>query len=193
MPTPITPGPAAAPPNRVLPGYGSHPPVANAPGSGPVVVGTPGPVEVHEGDENAFAFSFFIEPTVYRAPGADNLIMQFKGGASESPSFGLQLWDDGSGGRGLWSSGDAMGGERFLALVAEGVWHEAVVYFQASAADDGFYLLTLDGRPIDARALVGLIDPESSYARIEVGLFRDGERVVAPSEIAFGPARLDTF
>src|SRR4029077_17780535 len=105
-------------------------------------------------------------------------------------SFGLQLWDDDSGQRGLWASGDAMGGERFLAPVAEGVWHEAVGYFQASSEGDGFYLLILDGQPIDARAWISLIEPGNSSALIETGLFRDGEPIVGAPDIFFGPTKL---
>ena len=117
--------------------------------------------------------------------------MRFKGEASESPSFGLQLWDDGSGNqRGLWASGDAMGGERFLAPVAEGVWHEAVLCFKASSEGDGFYLLLLDGQPIDARAWVSLIDSASGSAQLETGLFREGESVVGAPDVFFGPTEL---
>jgi hypothetical protein len=186
-----SPEPVVSAPARNASGFVSHPPGQGTSG-GPVVGEPDEVVEVHEGDEHAFAFSFYIQPTVYRPVGADNLVMQFTGEAGGRPSFGLQLWDDGSGNQrgGLWASGDAMGGERFLAPVAEGAWHEAIVYFQASSEDDGFYLLTLDGQAIDARAWISLIDSESGSARIEVGLFRDGERVVAPPDISFGPTRL---
>src|SRR5204863_10066355 len=109
--------------------------------------------------------------------------------ASEGPSFGLQLWDDGSGlRRGLWASGEAMGGERFLAPVEEGVWHEAVICFQASGDGDGFYLLLLDGQPIDARAWVSLIEPGSGDAQLEAGLFREGNPVAGATDVLFGPA-----
>jgi hypothetical protein len=148
------------------------------------------PLVVNEGDEHAFSFFFRIEPTVYRAPGEDNLILRFVGD-DEQPSFGLQLWDDDSGeGRGLWSSGEAMGGERFLAPLAEGAWHQVVLHFLASSADDGFYLLVLDGVPIDARGWVSLIGAEGASAQLEAGLFRAGERVIGASDIVFGPAKL---
>lgn len=185
--TPTPSSPPAPPPIRTPTGK-----APSGPGtSGGPIVGSPDDgVEVQDGDEHAFAFSFYLQPTVYSAPGTENLLMRFIGEGSESPSFGLQLWD-GGGQQGLWASGDAMGGERFLAPVAEGVWHEAVVYFKASSEEAGFYLLMLDGQPIDARAWVSLIDPESSYAQIEVGLFREGERVIGPADIFFGPTRLD--
>lgn len=188
VPTPTPSSQPAAPPVRTPTGKApSGPGTAGGP-----IVGSPDEgVEVQDGDEHAFAFSFYLQPTVYSAPGTENLLMRFIGEGSESPSFGLQLWDGGGGQQGLWASGDAMGGERFLAPLAEGVWHEAVVYFKASSAGDGFYLLMLDGQPIDARAWISLIEPESSYALIEVGLFREGERVVDPADIFFGPTRLD--
>lgn len=190
--------PVAAPVPSTQPVVASSPPVTGGGGSpGPVGAGA-GPVgagpeafEVHDGDEQALAFSFYVQPTAYRAPGDENLIMQFRGEGSESPSFALQLWDDDSGAqRGLWASGAAMGGERFLAPVEVGVWHEAVVCFQASNDGDGFYLLLLDGQPIDARAWVSLIDSGGSEAQLEVGLFREGEPVLGTQDVLFGPTRL---
>ena len=200
-PAPSAPAPVAVPiavpppgpesvtplPGRTASGKGG--PVAAGPGS--ILIDPDSTVEVSEGDERAFAFSFYVEPTVYVPPGADNLILRIADESDESPTFGLQLWDDGSGvQRGLWASGEAMGGERFIVPVEEGAWHEAAIHFHASSEDDGFYLLTLDGEPVDARAWVSLIDPGSSNAQLEVGLFRDGERVVAPPDIFFGPTRL---
>ncbi|HMJ74308.1 MAG TPA: heparin lyase I family protein [Solirubrobacterales bacterium] len=180
--------PVAAAPTRGVGGGGSSGPVGAGTGS---PEGAAEPVEVHAGDEYAFAFSFYVQPIAYRAPGDENLIMRFRGDGSESPSFGLQLWDDGSGAqRGLWASGDAMGGERFLSPLAEGAWHEAVLCFKASSEDDGFYVLLLDGQPVDAQAWVSLIDPGSSDAQIEVGLFREGEPVVGTADVLFGPTKL---
>lgn len=194
--TPVSmpaPSPAAvAAPTRPLPGDGSQPPQPH-PSGGPGPIGgvVSGPVQIYEGDQYAYSFSFYIQPDVYRAPGEDNLILRFGDEADESHSLGLQLWDDGSGSqRGLWASGDAMDGERFLAPVAEGAWHEVVLYFQASSEDDGLYLLLLDGEPVDTRAWVGLIDSAGSHGLLEAGLFREGERVDDAAEIFFGPARL---
>jgi len=203
MPVPqASPVPVAVPVATPPPPVG---PVAAAPTRGTVGGGSPGPVgagtgspegaveavEVHAGDEYAFAFSFYVQSIAYRAPGEENLIMQFRGDGSESPSFGLQLWDDGSGAqRGLWASGDAMGDERFLSPLTEGEWHEAVLCFKASSEGDGFYVLLLDGQPIDARAWVSLIDPSSSEAQIEIGLFREGEPVVGTEDVLFGPIKL---
>jgi Polysaccharide lyase len=150
-----------------------------------------GPVEIYDGDEYAYSFSFYVQPAAYRAPGEDNLILRFADEAGEDPSLGLQLWDDGSGDqRGVWASGEAMGDERFLAPVVEGVWHQMALYFKASNDGDGLYLLLLDGEPIDARAWVSLIDAGSDRGILEAGLFRDGERVDGAPEIFFGPARL---
>lgn len=187
--TPPSPPTVIAPPTRIPGGPGSP--------SGPIGAGTgavegdpESTVEIQMGDENAFGFSFLVQPPAYRAPGEENLIMRFSDAASVEPSFGLQVWDDGSGQRGLWASGEAMGGERFLAPIADGIWHEAVVDFKASSEGDGFYLLLLDGEPIDARAWVSLIEPGSSSAQIETGLFRDGERVAGRSDVLLGPTEL---
>jgi hypothetical protein len=182
------PAPAAAPPVRVAPESHSPGPIA----AGPEPIGGYASLaaQVHEGDENAFSFSFVIGPDVYRSPGDENLIVRFKGDSSAIPSFGLQLWDDGAGGQGLWSSGTAIGEERFLVPVLEGVWHEAVIYFSASSEGEGAYVLTLDGEPIDAAAWISLIEPGGSSTWIETGLFRDGEHVVGPADIFFGPTRL---
>lgn len=128
------------------------------------------PIEVGEGEEGAFAFSFFILPTAYLALGIENSIARFSGEASETSSFGLQLWDDGGAeGRGLWASGEAMGGERFLAPVEVGVWHELAVYFRASSEGDGFYLVLLDSEPVDARAWISLLDADAERTWIELG------------------------
>ncbi len=186
-----TSSPAPVPvPTRPPPGDGSQPPPNPSGGPGPIGGVVSGPVQIYVGDEYAYSFSFYIQSDAYRAPGEDNLILRFAGEGDESHSLGLQLWDDGSADqRGLWASGDAMGEERFLAPVAEGAWHEVVLYFHASSEDDGLYLLLLDGEPIDTRAWVSLIDSAASYGLLEAGLFREGERVDAP-EIDFGPARL---
>lgn len=184
------PEPAVIPPVR--PGQGGQPATpGSAGGPGPAAGVVSGPVEVYEGDEFAYSFSFYAQPGAYRAPGEGNSILRFWDEASGSDSFGLQLWDDGGGTqRGLWASGDAMGGERFLAPVGEGIWHQLVVTFEASSEGEGLYLLLLDGEPVDARAWVSLIDPASDYGLLEAALFRDGERVEGAPEIFFGPARL---
>jgi hypothetical protein len=201
-PLPVTPEavPVAAP---IAPSPSPTQPIASSPPQTPTDYGRPGApsvsgmdpgedgaVEVSEGDEYAFSFSFLIQPTAYRPPGEENLIVRFRGEASDVPSFGLPLWDDGGDQRGLWASGDAMGGERFLAPVAEGEWHEAVICFRASSEGDGFYLLLLDGELIDARARVSLIDDGSGSALIETGLFREGEGVVGAPDVFLGPTRL---
>lgn len=185
-----SPSPATAP-TRPQPGSGNQPPPNPAGGPGPIGGVVSGPVQIHEGDEYAYSFSFYIQPEAYRAPGEDNLILRVGDEIDQSHSLGLQLWDDGSGAqRGLWASGDAMNGELFLAPVSEGAWHEVVLYFQASSEDNGLYLLLLDGAPIDTRAWVSLIDSAGGYGLLEAGLFRDGERVDGAPEIYFGPARL---
>jgi hypothetical protein len=182
--------PDAAPPAPILAGGGSHPSGPTSAGVGsPGEIG-PDAVRVEPGDQYVLAFSFYIQPTVYRPAGDENAILRFIGEAGEAATFALQLWDDGSSGRGLWSSGAAMGAERLLAPVAEGGWHRAVLYFRASNAGDGFYLLTLDGRPLDTRAWVDLIDSGSGYAWIEVGLFREGEWAAGAPDVFFDSTQL---
>lgn len=180
---------AAAPPPASVPverGGGPSGPIGAGAGEG----APGGAIEVAAGEEGALSLSFLAQPSAYRAPEEENLIMRFVGAAGEEPFFGLQLWDDGSGRHGLWSSGDAMGGTRFLAPLVDGERHQVVVDFRASSEGDGFYLVLLDGEPIDARAFVSLIGPGQESTLADVGLFRDGERVTETSEVLFGPLEL---
>jgi Polysaccharide lyase len=149
-------------------------------------------VQIREGQEIAVAFSFYIQTMIYGEPGADNLVLRFLSDASEALTFGLELWDPAGAGteRGLWSSGEAVGGDRFLAPVTERSWHDAVVHFKASSQGAGFYAVYLDGELVDAREGVSLIAPGSEFAQLEVGLFRDGERVQGTSEIRLDAAKL---
>jgi outer membrane biosynthesis protein TonB len=156
---------------------------------------TAGTIQFHEGDEYFYGFSFYIETMVYGEPGAHNLIMQFKSSDSGSPNFGLQLWDYAgdpgqTGGRGLWSHGEAMGGDRFLAPVAEQTWHDLVIHFKASSVGAGFYEVYLDGQLIDARQGVSMIVPGAEYAYIKDGLYRNGEEIPGTSEIRLDAAKL---
>jgi len=158
---------------------------------------TNGMIEFREGDEYWYGFSFYIVSMVYGEPGAHNLIMQFKGNDDGSPAFGLQLWnyegDDGEyadNPKGLWSSGPAMDGDRFLAPVAEQAWHDVVVHFKASGAGDGFYELYLDGNPIDSRSGVSMIADGASFAYVKDGLYRNGDAIPGSSEIRLDAARL---
>jgi hypothetical protein len=156
--------------------------------------GEEGIVEIRDGQEYAFAFSFYIQSMVYGEPGADNMILRLRSDASESVTLGLELWEAAgqTAGfeRGLWSSGEAVGGDRFLAPVSERAWHDVVVQFKASSQGLGSYALYLDGELVDSRDGVSLIAPGSDHAQIEVGLFRDGERVQGTSEIRLDAAKL---
>jgi hypothetical protein len=156
---------------------------------------TTGMVEFEEGDEYYYAFSFYIASMVYGEPGAHNLIMQFKSDGEGSPNFGLQLWDYAGdngegGGRGLWSEGDAMGGNRFLSPVSERQWHDVVIHFKASRQNAGFYEVFLDGRLIDSRSGVSMIRPDRSYGYIKNGLYRNGDAIPGTSELRLDAARL---
>ncbi|MEX0973215.1 MAG: heparin lyase I family protein [Solirubrobacterales bacterium] len=156
---------------------------------------TSGMIEFREGDEYYYAFSINVQSMVYGQPGAHNLIMQFKSDGEGSPAFGLQLWDyegdEGSGGgRGLWSSGEAMDGDRFLAPLSEQAWHDVVIHFRASSTDAGFYEVFLDGQLVDARSGVSMIVPGHSYAYIKNGLYRNGGSIPGTAEIRLDAARL---
>jgi Polysaccharide lyase len=156
---------------------------------------TAGTIQFREGDEYHYAFSFYIQSMVYGEPGAHNLIMQFKSDGEGSPNFGLQLWDyegdDGhSGGRGLWSHGGAMGGDRFLSPVAEQQWHDVVIHFKASKQGEGFYRVYLNGELIDSRDNVSMIRADRDYAYIKDGLYRNGDTASGTSEIRLDAAKL---
>src|SRR5262249_59322165 len=86
--------------------------------------GTEGAIQIHDGDQYVFGFSFDIQSMAYGEPGADNVMVEFLSDASDTRTFGLQLWQNAIAdplgvGRGLWASGEAMGGDRFLAPVSE--------------------------------------------------------------------------
>jgi hypothetical protein len=153
-----------------------------------------GMVEFKEGDEYWYGFSFYIQTMVYGRPGAHNLIMQLYS-AGSGPNFGLQLWDyagdDGvSGGKGLWSHGGSMGGDRFLSPVSEDQWHDVRIHFKASSRNDGFYEVFLDGGLVDSRNDVSMIIPGSSLAYIKDGLYRNGDEIPGTSDIRLDAAKL---
>ncbi len=60
-----------------------------------------------------------------------------------------------------------MGGERFLAPLAEGP-HELTIEYVASSEEEGLYRVSLDGQTIDWRAWVSLL-PSSGVALLEIG------------------------
>jgi hypothetical protein len=152
---------------------------------------TSGMVEFTEGAEYYYGFSFYIQSMVYGRPGAHNVIMQFKSDGEGSPNFDLSLWDY-QGQKGLWSEGDAMGGNRFLAPATERQWHDVVVHFKASRQDAGFYEVYLDGALIDARSGVSMIRPDRTYGYIKNGLYRNGDEIPGTSELRLDAARLGT-
>jgi hypothetical protein len=152
-------------------------------------------IELSEGAEGYYAFSFFIGTMVYGEPGAHNLIMQFKGDDDGSPNFALQLWDyegdDGEdGGRGLWSHSEAMDGDRFLAPAAEQQWHDVLIHYKVSGVDAGFYEVYLDGQMVDSRSGVSIIPPDASSVYIKNGIYRDGDSSPGTSELRIDAAKL---
>jgi hypothetical protein len=154
------------------------------------------PVEFNEGSEYWYGFSFEILTMVYGGPGAHNLIMQLYSDGY-GPNFGLQLWnyagDDGkSGGKGLWSHGDGMGGDRFLGPVAEGQWHDVQIHFKASSQGAGFYQVYLDGNLVDSGQNVDTMVPGSSSAYLKSGLYRNGGQIPGTSEIRLDAVKLGT-
>jgi hypothetical protein len=152
------------------------------------------PVEVREGEEYAFAFSFFVQTMAYGEPGVDNMVLRLAAADGFSESLALQLWESPGvpweAGGGLWSSGDAVGGERFLGAIEERSWHDVILHFRASGQGAGFYAVYLDGQLVDGRSEVSTIVPGGEPARIEVGLFRDGTALNGTSEIRIDAARL---
>lgn len=179
------PEPAASPAaERPASGGGQHGPTAAG-----VDLGLPfASFRVEDGGVYLLSLSFQVGAIAYLPPGEDNLLVQFNSSGAAGPSLGLQLWDDGLGGRGLWSSGEATGGERFLAALSGA--HLLEVYFQASGGADGFYLAFLDGEAIDAGAGVSLIGADAERGTVEVGLFREGEFLPAGPEVVFMAASL---
>jgi hypothetical protein len=83
-----------------------------------------------------------------------------------------------------------MGGDRFLAPVAEQQWHDVVIHFKASAVGAGFYELFLDGRLIEARDGVSLIPSAASYVYIKDGIYRNGGEIPGYSELRLDASRL---
>ncbi len=157
------------------------------------------PVKFKEGAEYWYAFSINIQSMVYGHPGAHNLFMQFKSNGEGSPNFGLQLWNyEGDHGeykanpKGLWSHGEAMGGDRFLAPVSEDSWHNVRIHFKASSQGAGFYQVYLDGKLVDSRSNVSMIVPGHEYAYIKDGIYRNGTAIPGTSEIFLDGAKLGT-
>jgi hypothetical protein len=157
---------------------------------------TGSPTRIEEGGEYSLSFSFDIGSMAWGEPEADNVMVEFTGEGGEDRTFGLQLWqlaigDPQSLGRGLWASGEAMGGDRYLSSLTERAWHEVEIDFRASAQGDGSYTVILDGDLIDARAGVSLSPSGSGAAQIAIGLARDPSLVQGPSELRLGPATLE--
>ena len=149
---------------------------------------TGAPTEILEGDEYALSFSFNIGSMAYGEPEADNVMVEFTDETGENRSFGLQLWQDAIGdpqglGRGLWASGEAAGGDRFLSSLTERAWHEVEIDFRASAEGAGFYAVFLDDEMVDVRGGVSLI-PGGSSCR--------ADRDRAPPRPEPGPGHLRT-
>jgi hypothetical protein len=163
-------------PRRPLVPRASVPPrtaLGGAPGSGSVSF------EVADGGEYRLSFTFSLEASAFREPGAENLLLRVRSAGASEPPLGLQLWEFpgdewyGEVARGLWTSGEAAGGERFLAPLGDGEQHRLDLDFRASSSDDGYYVVFLDGAAIDSRAAVSLVAAPGARTSIEAGLFRD--------------------
>jgi hypothetical protein len=153
--------------------------------------------EFYEGDEAWYGFSFLIDRMVYGHPGAHNLIMQLKGDDDGSPAFGLQLWDyagdDGkSGGRGLWSHGEGMGGDHFLAPVTEHQWHDVQIHFKVSNVGRGSYEVFFDGQKVASRTNTSTMVSAAGHVYIKDGIYRNPDTIPGTSEIHLDAARLGT-
>lgn len=149
----------------------------------------PGTITFTEGDEYFYGFSFFVKQMQYGGPGAHNLITQFKSDGDESPAFGLQLWDF-EGEKGLWSHGEAMKGDHFLAPVSHNAWHDVVIHFEASRKDRGAYEVFFDGELVDSGDDVSMILPHRELAYLKTGLYRNGGQIPGTSEMRIDSVRL---
>jgi hypothetical protein len=148
-----------------------------------------GTMHFFEGAQYWYSFSFEIVRMRYGQPGAHNLIMQFKSDGDGSPNFGLDLWDY-EGRRGLWTEGNAMGGNRFLAPLSERTWHRVEIHFRASSRGRGAYRLFLDRRLVDRRSDVNTIVPGDDYAYIKSGLYRNGGAIPGKSVLLLDSVEL---
>ena len=146
-------------------------------------------IEFHEGDEAWLGFSFNVRQMVWGRVGVHNLIMQLKSEGTGSPEFALQL-SDVRGERGFWSSGGASIVDRFLAPIKPRRWYRALLHFRASNRGNGFFHLYLDGRLIDERSQVSLIEPGERTAYLKLGLYRSGERLPGKSVVLVDAVKL---
>lgn len=146
-------------------------------------------LEFEEGDEGWFGFSFNVRKMIWGQLGIHNLIMQFKSEGTGSPEFALQL-SDVDGERGFWSSGGASNVDRFLAPVKPRRWHRALFHFRASNHGAGFFQVFLDGRLIDSRSRVSLIEPGEEHAYLKLGLYRNGEELRGKSVVLLDSVKL---
>jgi len=147
--------------------------------------------EFYEGAEYWYAISVDVLRMTWGHPGAHNLFMQFKSDGEGSPNLALGLWDY-NGKKGLWTEGDATGGNRYLAPFSEGTWHDVQVHFRASSRGEGFYQVYLDGQLVDSRQNVSTIVPGHTYAYIKDGLYRNGGTNPGTSELLLDQAKLGT-
>ena len=149
---------------------------------------TEGEIRFHDGSEFWYGFSFQIEAMTWGHPGAHNLIMQLFS-ESYGPNFGLQLWNW-EGKKGLWSHGDAMGGDHFLGAAALHEWHDVQIHMRTSNDGRGFYEVFLDGRQVARRTGVSTIHPGDPFAYIKTGLYRNGVTNPGRSEILLDAIKL---
>jgi hypothetical protein len=148
-------------------------------------------VRFHEGNDRFYGFSFLVLSMTYGKPGAHNLIFQFKSNNEGSPRFGLQLWDY-RGHRGLWTHGEAMGGDRFLVPIEAGRWYDVAMHFEVSSRNTGFYRVHVNGTLVDAANEVSLLREEAAFGYIKNGIYRNPETIPGTSEIRLDSAILGT-
>ena len=146
-------------------------------------------IEFEEGDEGWFGFSFNVRKMIWGRIGIHNLIMQFKSDGTGSPEFALQL-SDVDGQRGFWSSGGASIVDRFLAPVEPRRWHRVLFHYRASSRRAGFFQVFLDGRLIDSRSRVSLIEPGEGHAYLKLGLYRNAEELRGKSVVLLDSVKL---
>lgn len=148
-----------------------------------------GTLELGEGAQRWFGFSFRLGSMQWGRPGAHNLFSQFHSDGEGSPNFALSLWDY-QGRKGLWSHGKTMGGDRFLAKIYRRKWNDVLISFRASRLGQGYYRLFLNGELVDERKRASLIRRDRSIMYIKVGLYRNGGQIPGLSEVYIDNARL---
>jgi Polysaccharide lyase len=152
-----------------------------------------GAVILKPGDERWYAFSLYVVSMVYGRPGGHNLIWQLHTSPDEAARMGLMLWDyggdtPGTGGKGLWTHGPPMAGDRFLGPLEHGRWHDFKIGMRLTKDASGWYEVRLNGNRIDRRENISILGNNTS-AYLKSGIYRNPEAVNGTSELRLDNGR----